>query len=87
MTNPYILSQGEEESPIAYFAALLTALESAAITEQQTAIVYLLSLVIPSVPQPILRAKFAPSSKLLFAVLEAQVRLRYFKGVFIGFNF
>ena len=64
--------QKEEETPIAYFAALLTALETTEQVEQQTAISYLLSLIIPSVPQNILRAKFAPSSKLLFGVLEAQ---------------
>ena len=64
--------QGEEESPIAYFAALLTALESTSMTEQQTAISYLLSLVIPNVPQNILRSKFAPSSKLLISILEVQ---------------
>ena len=67
-----IKSEGSNETPLAYFAALLTALETSDVVEQQIAISYLLSLVIPSVPGNIIRAKFAPATKLLFTILESQ---------------
>ncbi|KAJ0406910.1 hypothetical protein P43SY_001761 [Pythium insidiosum] len=52
-----------------YFAALMTALESAA-ASHQSEITQLLSMVLPLVSEPVLRAKFSAVAKCLSAVLQ-----------------
>ncbi|XP_039261626.2 RRP12-like protein [Styela clava] len=65
-----IRQQGGEESDTAYFAALVTALDSVENVESVTAVSYLLSMTCKRVPQPVLRAKFSEVSKLLVETLE-----------------
>jgi ribosomal RNA-processing protein 12 len=54
--------QKSEFTPTAYFAALLSLLkaQSSKNKDTATAVVYLLDLVTPHVPQPLLRSKFTP---------------------------
>lgn len=66
-----IKSKGGKESETEYFAALMTALESADEIEAVTAITFLLSLVIKSVPDAILKAKFSKSCQVLVKILAA----------------
>ncbi|XP_073238782.1 RRP12-like protein isoform X1 [Porites lutea] len=66
-----IKSKGGKESETEYFAALMTALESADEIEAVTAITFLLSLVIKSVPDAILKAKFSKSCQVLVKILSA----------------
>ncbi|KAJ7336526.1 pre-rRNA processing protein [Desmophyllum pertusum] len=66
-----IKSKGGKESETEYFAALMTALESADEIEAVTAITFLLSLVIRSVPDAILQAKFSKSCQILVGILAA----------------
>lgn len=66
-----IKSKGGKESETEYFAALMTALESADETEAVTAITFLLSLVIKSVPDGILQAKFSKSCQVLVKILAS----------------
>lgn len=56
-------------SNVEYFAALMTALESAAASHQQE-ITQLLALVLPVVPEAVLRAKYSAIAKCLVRVLQ-----------------
>ena len=70
MTFQVIKSRGSgEETSTEYFAALLTTLESADAHETMSAVVTLISMVIKSVPVPVLQSQFAPVSKLLMECL------------------
>jgi len=60
---------GEEETSTEYFAALLTTLESSESQETTSGVVTLISMVIRSVPIPVLQAQFDPVSKLLMECL------------------
>ncbi|XP_015759470.1 PREDICTED: RRP12-like protein [Acropora digitifera] len=64
-----IKSKDGKESETEYFAALMTALESAEEVEAITAIVFLLSLVIKSVPDGIIHSKFSKSCQVLVKIL------------------
>lgn len=64
-----IRQQGGAESDTAYFAALVTALDSVEDAESVAAVAYLLSMTCKRVPQPVLRAKFSEVSKLLVETL------------------
>jgi len=67
-----IKSKEGEESSTEYFAALLTTLETTDTEETTAAVVTLISMVIKSVPVPVLQAQFAPVSKLLMECLARQ---------------
>jgi ribosomal RNA-processing protein 12 len=54
-----IKEQGGEETSTEYFAALLTTLEATDTEEGLSAIVSLLSMVIKTVPQEIIRSRFS----------------------------
>ncbi|GAB9470174.1 hypothetical protein Gpo141_00007426 [Globisporangium polare] len=56
-------------SNVEYFAALMTALESAAASHQQE-ISQLLALVLPVVPEAVLRAKYSAISKCIVRVIQ-----------------
>ncbi|KXJ27467.1 RRP12-like protein [Exaiptasia diaphana] len=64
-----IKSEGGKETETEYFAALMTALESSDNEESMTAITYLLTLVIKSVPESILKTKFSKASQILLTAL------------------
>nr|CAB3265793.1 RRP12-like protein [Phallusia mammillata] len=65
-----IRGQGAAESNTAYFAALVTALQSVEQVESATAVAYLLAMTCKQVPVPVLRAKFGEVSKLLCDILN-----------------
>ena len=60
---------GGEETSTEYFAALLTTLESADAHDTMSAVVTLISMVIKSVPVPVLQSQFQPVSKLMMECL------------------
>ncbi|XP_045190399.2 RRP12-like protein [Mercenaria mercenaria] len=64
-----IKTEGGKETETEYFAALMTALESAEGVESLTAIVYLLSLVLKRVAVPVLRSKFSEVAKCLLDLM------------------
>lgn len=66
-----IKSKGGKESETEYFAALMTALESADEMEARVAITFLLSLVIKSVPDAILQSKFSKSCQVLVKIMAS----------------
>ena len=67
-----IQEQGQPESPTAYWAALMTALEAASADEPAcTAILFLLSLITPRVPPAVLAKRFAPAAGVIISVLSA----------------
>ncbi|EDO48743.1 predicted protein [Nematostella vectensis] len=66
-----IKSQGGSETETEYFAALMTALESAQDQESMTAIAYLLTLIIKRVPESILKTKFSKASQVILSSLAA----------------
>lgn len=62
-------NSGKPVSSTEYFAALMTALESAAASHQQE-ITQLLALVLPSVPEAVLRGKYSAIAKCLVRVIQ-----------------
>ena len=62
---------GGNETETEYFASLMTALETTNNVESQTAIVYLLSLVLKRVPVAVLRSKFSEISKKFLDIMAA----------------
>ncbi len=65
-----IQEQGQQESPTAYWAALMTALEGAMADEPaSTAVTFLLSMITPRVPREVLIKRFTQASALLRSVL------------------
>lgn len=66
-----IKSKGGKESTTEYFAALMTALETAEEVEAITAIMFLLSLVIKSVPDGVIQSKFSKSCQILVKILAS----------------
>lgn len=64
-----IRSKDGTETETEYFATLMVALQAAKDEESQSAITFLLCLVIKKVPLNVLRAKFSEVSKLLFDLL------------------
>ncbi|ESO86543.1 hypothetical protein LOTGIDRAFT_128850 [Lottia gigantea] len=64
-----IKQQGGTESETEYFAALMTALESAESRESLAAIAYLLNLAIKKVPAAVLKSRFSQVSKQLLDYL------------------
>eukprot|EP00112_Aurelia_sp_Birch-Aquarium-sp1_P019872 Seg500.2 transcript_id=Seg500.2/GoldUCD/mRNA.D3Y31 product="RRP12-like protein" protein_id=Seg500.2/GoldUCD/D3Y31 len=64
-----IRAEGGKETETEYFAALVSALESADDEEALAAIVFLINLVIKRIPQAVLRVKFSEVSKALAEVL------------------
>lgn len=64
-----IKAEGGKETETEYFAALMTALESAEEEDSNTAILYLVSLVIKRVPVPVLRSKFSEVAKCFLDVM------------------
>ena len=67
-----IKTKDGEGSSTEYFSALCTTLESAETKETTTAVVTLISMVIKSVPVPILQSHFPPISKLFMECLSRQ---------------
>ncbi|KAK7930832.1 hypothetical protein WMY93_007227 [Mugilogobius chulae] len=67
-----IRSQGGKETETEYFAALMTTLEVVDSAESQTAVAYLLNLVMKRVPAPVLITKFSDTSKALMDVMSKQ---------------
>lgn len=61
---------GQEDSSTEYFGAMLTSLDSSDTEEGLSATLTLLSMVIKTVPEEVLRAKFSVSSKLLLELLS-----------------
>ncbi|ETP19775.1 hypothetical protein F441_06366 [Phytophthora nicotianae CJ01A1] len=65
-------ANGDRQAPISpteYFAALMTALDAASDSHRQE-IAQLLSMVLPEVPEAVLRGKFAAVAKCLITVLQ-----------------
>ncbi|XP_041866150.1 RRP12-like protein [Melanotaenia boesemani] len=67
-----IRSQGGKETETEYFAALMTTLEVVDSAESQTAVAYLLNLVMKRVPAPVLMSKFSDTTKALMDVMSNQ---------------
>ncbi|XP_037534826.1 RRP12-like protein [Nematolebias whitei] len=67
-----IRSQGGKETETEYFAALMTTLEVVDSAESQTAVAYLLNLVMKRVPAPVLKNKFSDTAKALIDVMSKQ---------------
>ncbi|KAM6916699.1 RRP12-like protein [Xenentodon cancila] len=67
-----IRSQGGKETETEYFAALMTTLEVVDSAESQTAVAYLLNLVMKRVPAPVLMSKFSDTTKALMDVMSKQ---------------
>uniref|UniRef100_A0A3Q3GXS2 Ribosomal RNA processing 12 homolog n=1 Tax=Kryptolebias marmoratus TaxID=37003 RepID=A0A3Q3GXS2_KRYMA len=67
-----IRSQGGKETETEYFAALMTTLEAVESVESQTAVAYLLNLVMKRVPAPVLKNKFSDTAKALIDVMSKQ---------------
>lgn len=67
-----IRSQGGKETETEYFAALMTTLEVVESDESQTAVAYLLNLVMKRVPAPVLKSKFSDTTKALMDVMSKQ---------------
>ncbi|XP_023218874.1 RRP12-like protein [Centruroides sculpturatus] len=65
-----IKSNGGKETETEYFAALVTALETAETDESVTAILSLLTLVMKRVTPSVLKLKFSETSKILITFLE-----------------
>ena len=63
-----IKDQGGEETSTEYFAALLTTLEATDTEEGMSAVVSLLSMVIKTVPQEVIRSRFSKVSSKTIAV-------------------
>ncbi len=61
-----IKDQGGEETSTEYFAALLTTLEATDTEEGLSAVVSLLSMVIKTVPQEVIRSRFSKVSEILY---------------------
>uniref|UniRef100_A0A3B5Q9X7 Ribosomal RNA processing 12 homolog n=1 Tax=Xiphophorus maculatus TaxID=8083 RepID=A0A3B5Q9X7_XIPMA len=68
-----IRSQGGKETETEYFAALMTTLEVVESEESQTAVAYLLNLVMKRVPAPVLKSKFSDTTKALMDIMSKQV--------------
>ncbi|XP_024153489.1 RRP12-like protein isoform X2 [Oryzias melastigma] len=67
-----IRGQGGKETETEYFAALMTTLEVVDSPESQTAVAYLLNLVIKRVPAPVLMSKFSDTTKALMDIMSKQ---------------
>ncbi|DAZ94614.1 TPA: LOW QUALITY PROTEIN: hypothetical protein N0F65_010553 [Lagenidium giganteum] len=70
---------GKPISPTEYFAALMTALESAS-ASHLVEITQLLAMVLPYVPEPVLRAKFPAVSKCMIRVVHEAVNAEQEEG-------
>ncbi|XP_020565270.1 RRP12-like protein isoform X2 [Oryzias latipes] len=67
-----IRGQGGKETETEYFAALMTTLEVVDSPESQTAVAYLLNLVMKRVPAPVLMSKFSDTTKALMDIMSKQ---------------
>uniref|UniRef100_A0A8C7YIL2 Ribosomal RNA processing 12 homolog n=1 Tax=Oryzias sinensis TaxID=183150 RepID=A0A8C7YIL2_9TELE len=67
-----IRGQGGKETETEYFAALMTTLEVVDSPESQTAVAYLLNLVMKRVPAPVLISKFSDTTKALMDIMSKQ---------------
>ncbi len=64
-----IKDQGGEETSTEYFAALLTTLEATDTGEGLSAVVSLLSMVIKTVPQEVIRSRFSKVSYIQSSII------------------
>lgn len=65
-------ASGQPDTAISYWASLMATLEQTGATDGKTVagIVFLLALVFPKVPHPVLQKHFSGASKMLVAVLQ-----------------